>query len=234
MQALLLLTGLGIALYGFKRWSDQVGPARTRVALHWLTVVGGMLLVVFLVARGATSLMWPLLMLLIPYLIRILQTSGATILRPPRGSPSQAPSSMVETRFLRMSLDHGTGEMAGEVVAGPFAGRSLAHLTQRELIALWRGCQDDPQSVAVLEAYLDRVHDDWRGWSQTGDHRAPEAGTAMSRQDALAILGLDEGASPAEIKAAHRRLMQRLHPDHGGSTYLATRVNQAKDLLLSG
>ena len=58
------------------------------------------------------------------------------------------------------------------------------------------------------------------------------ARVAMEREEAYKVLGLQPGASREAIKAAHRRLMQRVHPDHGGSDELAACVNRAKDLLL--
>jgi hypothetical protein len=58
------------------------------------------------------------------------------------------------------------------------------------------------------------------------------AGGPMSRQEAYAILGLPAGASVADIRAAHRRLMRGAHPDTGGSDWLAARINQARDVLL--
>jgi hypothetical protein len=66
---------------------------------------------------------------------------------------------------------------------------------------------------------------------QPGEIPRP-ARVAMEREEAYKVLGLQPGASREAIKAAHRRLMQRVHPDHGGSDELAARVNRAKDLLL--
>jgi DnaJ domain len=148
-------------------------------------------------------------------------------------------SSEVVTDSLRMQLDHGTGELDGEVLRGPFAGRSLASLGLLELLDLLTGCQrDDPRSVPLLETYLDRRQPDWRAHAagEQADGPGAKAGvtSAMDEATAYSILGLPPGAGADEIKAAHRRLMTKLHPDHGGSSYLAAQLNQAKDFLLSG
>jgi DnaJ domain len=145
-------------------------------------------------------------------------------------------SSEVVTDSLRMQLDHTTGELDGEVLQGPFAGRSLGSLGLAELLDLLAGCRrEDPRSVALLETYLDRRQPDWRAHvagEQAGGPGQQAAG-AMDEATACSILGLSPGASADEIKAAHRRLMTKLHPDHGGSSYLAAQLNQAKDLLLN-
>ena len=152
------------------------------------------------------------------------------------GGPQPGRRSEVETETLRMTLDHDTGAMDGTVLSGRHAGRRLTELGEAELVALWRECRvGDEGAAKLLETYLDRAVPNWRdGSSETGTESGPRrAGrAAMSREEALEILGLAAGATKEEIKAAHHRLMQKIHPDHGGSTYLAARVNQAKDLLL--
>jgi hypothetical protein len=137
--------------------------------------------------------------------------------------------SEVQTELLRMKLEHDTGAMSGVVRRGAFAGRTLEDLNRTEVLTLWRQClAEDEQGARLLETYLDRFRPDWRK-GETGD---AGAGGAMTRDQAYAILDLKPGASPEEIREAHRRLMMKLHPDHGGSTYLAAQINRAKDLLL--
>ncbi|HEY4250067.1 MAG TPA: hypothetical protein VGM87_02650 [Roseomonas sp.] len=133
----------------------------------------------------------------------------------------------VETAMLAMVLDHASGGMSGRVLAGRFAGTDLAGLDLAALRDLLAECAArDPDSVPLLEAWLDRLHAGWR-------EAPPSAGVApMSRTEALAILGLKDGAGPEAVRAAHRRLMRTAHPDQGGSDWLAARLNAARDLLL--
>ena len=229
MQLLLILSGGLIGLYAFRQWSSQAGPVRTAQALRRLSWIGAGLLVFLLIIRGGAALAWlPLLLPLLPRLLSNWRQHIATT----ASSHTNNTQSNVETQFLRMSLDHTSGEMRGTVLTGRFAGRALNELAPEELLRLWREVQSDAQSVAVLESYLDRTQEqDWREQARQQEHDS-NSGAPLSREDAYEILGLQPGASPEEIKAAHRRLMQRVHPDHGGSTYLAARINQAKDLLL--
>lgn len=145
--------------------------------------------------------------------------------------------SEVTTDTVRMQLEHATGELDGEVLRGPFAGRTLASLGLADLLELLAACRrEDPRSVPLLETYLDRREPDWRahvaGEQAAGGRQTSGAEGVMDEATAWSILGLAPGASEDEIKAAHRRLMTKLHPDHGGSSYLAAQLNQAKDLLL--
>ncbi len=153
------------------------------------------------------------------------------------GSAQRGQVSEVETDYLRMSLDHATGTMSGTVRKGRFQGRQLEELDNGSLIALWREVRaDDPPSVSLIEGYLDRFMPDWRevarGSAGSEGSGRPTAATAMTPEEALAVLGLKPGASPDEVKAAHHRLMMKIHPDQGGSDALAAQVNRAKDVLL--
>ena len=148
---------------------------------------------------------------------------------------SQGTGSRVRSRFVRMQLDHDTGALSGEVVRGAFAGRTLDGLERDDLLSLRREVSDDGESLALVEAYLDRRMPGWRddleGDAAAGAGGASDAGP-MTNEQAYEILGLPPGASQAEIRAAHRRLMKKVHPDQGGSTFLAAKINEAKDRLL--
>ena len=145
---------------------------------------------------------------------------------------SSARSATIETR-----LDLDTGVMTGLVLAGTFQGRSLDMLARAELLALHAVCRrEDPDGALLLEAYLDRRFARWRDADEgqrEARGRARDSG-AMPRDKAYEILGLAEGASAEEVVRAHRALMKKFHPDHGGSTALAARINLAKDVLLKG
>ena len=149
--------------------------------------------------------------------------------------PSAGNVSDVETEFLRMTLDHDSGAMDGLVLKGDCKGRKLSSLSLDELLELLAACRaGDAQSVSVLEAYLDRVHGDaWREQAGAGDAGRSDETPSMTETEAREILGVEAGASREEIVEAHRRLMQKNHPDRGGSTYLAAKINQAKKILLA-
>jgi hypothetical protein len=147
-------------------------------------------------------------------------------------SPGTARRTEVRTAFLQAWIDHGTGDVGGTVLTGRFAGRTLDRLSDSELLDLHEECRNDADSLRVMEAYLDRrLNVDWRTAKQPPP-RGPR--TDMTRAEALAVLGLAEGASEEEIKAAHRRLIRRTHPDAGGTADLAARINRAKDVLVGG
>jgi hypothetical protein len=161
-----------------------------------------------------------------------------TLRIPSLGTSQKTPGSISRVRsvLIEMELDHDTGELDGSVLAGPFAGRRLASLDEASFQHLLSECRaSDPDGVRLLETYLDRRFPHWRDDAQAEQAQSEEhtrAG-AMTKEEAYQILGLPPGASPAEIRQAHRSLVKKLHPDQGGSTYLAARVNQAKEILLN-
>jgi hypothetical protein len=152
-----------------------------------------------------------------------------------RPSSAGAQKSSARSAMFEMRLDHATGELTGIVLAGPLQGRSLETLTRPDCLNLYAIARtDDPDGARLLETYLDRRFAGWREAAQDqGDGRGGRSGSgAMTPEEAYQVLGVPQGAGAEEIARAHRSLMKKLHPDHGGSTSLAARVNQAKDVLL--
>jgi hypothetical protein len=151
--------------------------------------------------------------------------------RPPSGQNSR-----VETAFLRMTLDHDTGDLNGEVIQGTFSGSKLLDLSLDQLLELLDQLRaGDAQSAALLEAYLDRTQGaSWRKHDETTTEETVHtaASAPMNRQEAAEILGISSDAPHKVMIQAHRRLIQRLHSDRGGSDYLAAMINKAKDVLL--
>jgi DnaJ domain len=144
--------------------------------------------------------------------------------------------STVRTAALEMELDHDSGGLEGLVLAGRHEGRALGTMSQNELMELLGELSSDSESRQLLETYLDSRFPVWRENTKTNDRDrqgvAPGTGP-MTKEEAYKILGLETGATATEVRKAHRRLMQRLHPDLGGSSFLAARINEAKDVLLS-
>ena len=233
-----LLAGLLLAA----RWFAGAEPAVLVKVLKRLVFGVVLGVIVFLAVTG--QLRWALFALpaLLPWFFRLRGVARAAKNFSRMASGSSAPTgqtSEVQTRFLRLSLDHDTGEMTGEVVAGAYRGRQIEEMGPDELIELLSECMgEDEQSAQVVEAYLDRVHADWRNSASAsasagaGGGKLASANGSMSREEAYQVLGLEKGAGTEQIKEAYHRLMAGTHPDRGGSTYLAAKINQAKDLLL--
>jgi DnaJ domain len=149
------------------------------------------------------------------------------------GQRSAGQTSRVRSQFFDMTLDHDTGSLSGRLLAGPHAGHSLDEFDLPQLLEMIP--ELDAESVPLLESYLDRRFPAWRQNAQgdaAGRQRRAAPSGKMTDEEAYQILGLQPGAGRAEIGRAHRALMKKLHPDQGGSTYLAARVNEAKEVLL--
>jgi DnaJ domain len=142
--------------------------------------------------------------------------------------------SRVRSAFVEMELDHDTGTMRGRILAGRHEGAALDALDVATLAGFLPDI--DEESRSLLMAYLDRREPLWRENAQAdataGSSRRGWSTGKMTEEEAYQILGVQPGASAKDIGLAHRSLMKKLHPDQGGSTYLAARVNEAKDVLL--
>jgi hypothetical protein len=152
------------------------------------------------------------------------------------GEKSKGQTSHVQTERLEMELDHDTGYMDGKCLEGRFEGRTLSSLSEREALELYARFEADGlKEAALMEAYLDWRVPDWRHKAEASSAGAGTGGFSkgrMSVEEARAVLEVPPDASEEDIRQAHRRLMMKLHPDQGGSTYLAARINEAKDVLI--
>jgi hypothetical protein len=151
-----------------------------------------------------------------------------------RKSPGQ--KSGVRTATLEMVLDHDSGRMDGRCLEGRFAGRKLSSLFESDLLQLLDELRStDAQGAVLTEAYLDQRCGGWRDRKSESREKAKPGrrGGTMTANEAYDVLGLKPGAKAEHIRAAHRRLMMKFHPDQGGSTYLAARINEAKEVLLA-
>lgn len=142
--------------------------------------------------------------------------------------------SKVQSYRFAMELDHDTGAVTGRVLNGTFAGMDLLDLGEWETRTLLAEVENDPDSLSLLESWLDANRSGWREYF--AGQGAGAAGDNTIQSDPVAeayeVLGLKPGASADDVRAAHRELMKGVHPDHGGSSYLAAKINQARDLLL--
>ena len=239
MHPILLLIAL-VAVLFLISWYKRVPKSKQRQFRNKALLIGGGIILFFALITGKLHPLFAALAALVPLAYRAIglfqtfNTIRAFTSRMKAGAspgPTPGQTSEVETAFLRMRLDHDTGEMDGTVLRGGYEGCTLRGLGLEELLELLNECRSDRQSMAVLEAYLDRIHEGWR------ERRGPPPGASsgeMNEDEARAVLGVGPDATRDEVVAAHRRLMQRVHPDRGGSDYLAAKLNAAKDLLLGG
>jgi hypothetical protein len=230
LGGVVILAGLLLLVYLFV----NADPAKLARGLKWTAIGLAVLLFLFLLLSERFAFLWLPLTLALPYLRRARSLWGGF-----RNANSGGSSSDIATPYLRMSLDHDSGAMTGTVLAGRFAGMRLEEMTRSDLLALLRECRAaDEEGARLVEAYLDRADPEWRdefaaGQDSGGGTQPPRTGPDdISVDEAYAILGLAPGAEEAAIKAAHHRLMMQLHPDHGGTDYLATKINRARDVLL--
>jgi|TARA_B110000438_G_C15757752_1_gene625908 hypothetical protein len=241
LLALLLLPV--VAYYLVKSVSQRFSltPRQNRVLFF---IVAALLVVGVLVVLGRLPVQFifaPLgaaaafVLRMLPSILRFLPMWQLIKSRAASAKPRETgQSSTIRTEFFAMELMHDSGDMDGVVLKGAFANQRLSALELNDLLKLYSEAAEDNDSSQVLEAYIDRNHPDWRGQADNYEQRIHSNGeTAMSADLALEILGLDHSASNDEVVKAHRNLMQKMHPDRGGSDYLAKKVNAAKDFLVN-
>jgi len=230
------LIALCLVLAAIKQFS-RLSPATAAKIARQGGVVLSVLGVALLVLRGSFGLAGVLASLALGLAGRNKAGPFAAAFRAAGQGSRAGRISTARSAMIEMRLDHDTGALSGAVLAGPFQGRPLETLARPDCLDLYASLgRDDPEGARLLETYLDRRFAGWRDADQgqgEGRRQARGRADAMTREEAYEILGLPQGADGEEIVRAHRSLMKKLHPDHGGSTALAARVNQAKDVLLS-
>jgi len=223
---LLLLTFLGIGL----SWlfvstpAAQIATLLSKTGPIALAGIGGFLT---LIGRGGIGI--PIAALGLAWWRRTRSMGSLS-------SGANGQKSTVRSAALEMELDHDSGDMNGRVLLGEFEGQWLSDLSNEDLLSIYETIKSDSESVALLEAYLDRRLSDWREHADAhhgdGEGFSPGSGS-MTKEEAYQVLGLEPGATKAEIRKAWRNLMKSMHPDSGGSEFLAAKINAAKDILLN-
>ena len=236
MPRLILLIAIAFIVWYFFRQAKalQKKPEKERKAALWRMIFIGLFgVTLVLVLSGRAHWLAAALAGLLP----LLKNSAGLLMRflpmlqvwQRNGGPKFGPT--LRSESLEIKVNIGNGSIDGKVLKGEFAGQSLSSLSREQLdplLAQWR--QDDPQAARLLNAYLARRFHNSGGDHYQQQYSQPETATAKS--EAWQILGLEEGASEEEIIKAHKRLIQKLHPDRGGNDYLAAKINATKDTLI--
>lgn len=236
LPQLLILLGLLVALWLAYDWFTRVKPQAVARAVTWVGLAGLVVIGLWLVLTGKLAGLFAVAAGLAPWIMRALRLHAVWRvvrqfgIRVGGGQASAGHASTVTTRFLRMELDHDSGRLDGEILEGPWRGRRLSGLDLDQARELRRHIAIDPDSAQVLDAWIERNWPDHGEQAEQASPPPPKQG--MTVAEAREILGVGPAASADEIRAAHRKLMLANHPDHGGSTWIAARINQARDLLL--
>jgi hypothetical protein len=253
MRILIVLVAC-LAIYLALRLLYRQNPAKFSRGFIYASIATLILGTVFLAATGRLHWMFALFAGLLPLASRLVgllrflplfkmfqayrnkQQGGAGWTG--SGNRAGVGTSSVQSHYFRMTLDHGSGEMRGSVLAGKYSGSELSQLGVEQLREVLLESAADGDSKALFIAYLERrFGPDWQHQfsvsGEDGSGRQEQSGD-MSRNEAVEILGLSESASKEQIIKAHRSLMQKFHPDRGGSDYLAAKINRAKEILLGG
>ena len=236
MPRIILLLAIAVTLIVLIRRAQRQPPHKRRAAYLQIILGAAVIGVIILTLMGkmhwlgaAITGLLVVARQMLPLLIRLLPMLGSLRGQAQNGSKQ----SEVSSRLLKMTLDHDSGDLSGVVLEGPFRDWLLEELDRQQLDELLAFCQrEDADSAQLLVSYLEQRFPDDAGTHEHGDAHTAQSPTGLTRAEALSLLGLQEGATQHDIVAAHRALIQKVHPDRGGSDYLAAKINEAKDFLL--
>ena len=236
MPRIILLLVIAVTLIVLIRRAQRQPPHKRRAAYLQIILGAAVVGVIILTLMGkmhwlgaAITGLLVVARQMLPLLIRLLPMLGSLRSQAQNGSKQ----SEVSSRLLKMTLDHDSGDLSGVVLEGPFRDWLLEELDRQQLDELLVFCQrEDADSAQLLVSYLEQRFPDDAGTHEHGDAHTGQSPTGLTRAEALSLLGLQEGATQDDILAAHRALIQKVHPDRGGSDYLAAKINEAKDFLL--
>jgi len=240
MPRILLLLVLGFVVWYFWNQSKQLKtlPPEKRRALLWRSLfIGFFGVTMVLVATGRAHWLSAAFAALLPA-AKSLFTVGLRAFPLLKfwgnmGGPGLGPK--IRTRSLEVKINITNGRMDGTVLHGVHQGKPLSQLNQaqlQELLEQFR--RDDKESAMLLNAYMARRFTGFNSSTSNGSEQTAATNRNIDEAEALQILGLEKEASRDDIISAHKRLIQKLHPDRGGNDYLAAKVNSAKDHLLDG
>ena len=243
MNILILALSIVVLVAGV-RWFLARAPKHGKRFLLQLLLIILALLTLWLALTGRLHWLFALFSSLLPFARRLLPVLLPLLRwlpwlkqqrrRQQAGRQRSGQRSTVRSRQLEMTLDHDSGDIDGQVLEGTLAGRLLSQLSDSELLDFYQLClSQDPEAIRLLDSYIERHRPNLADQpSPESDQPSPEGPNELSREQAYQILGLTPGASESDIVQAHKRMMQKLHPDRGGSNYLAAMINQAKQRLL--
>ena len=229
-----------ISFFLLLRFLVSAEPKKIIQLIKWTLVLLFIFILIFFGIRFSSFILW----LILPVLFFSLRTLLGVFLsrffmnyfnlrtNSFYNSNNSSNTSSVETEYIVMSLNQNDGDVSGRIKKGSFSGKKLENLSLESLFELREELRVDQESLDLIEAYLDRlVGSDWR---EQAENQSPEESdsTIMTLKEAYLLLGLNENANKDEIKAAHHKLMLKIHPDQGGSNFLASKINLAKELLL--
>ena len=240
MSRLLLIIALGIAVWIIYHFAKQNYQKHGKEYLIKVALFGLAGLILLAVVTGRANALYALVAAAIPFigrlapLLRFWPMARQLYNNYKSQNPGSGNQSNVHTTWLAMTLDHDSGEIDGEILKGPFTGRKLSSLSIPELQSLYADCQqNDPEALRLLDAYAQRERaGEWESQYDSSQQNN-ESNGKMNIANAWEILGLEPGASREQIIDTHRRLMSKLHPDKGGSNFLASQINKAKEVLLA-